>query len=437
MSRIAFLTPLPPQPTGIADYAARLLPALAGQVEVDVFCAHRRPRSIAGVRIRRPTRRGLGELGSYDAVVAQIGNSLAHEWIVDWVRRHPCTVVLHELVLHHLVGAITIGRGKADEYLELLHDEAGDAAVSAAIEALAGFQDPLWERAAERYPMTGVVARHASGIIVHSRYTADMLAAQGFAAPINVVPFPMVTAPRAAERNTDVDGRVTVGVFGFITSNKRLPVVLRALRLIAARVPGVRLLVVGETSSGLDVRQLAAQVGLDGDRVEVHGYSDERTYNALAARVDLGICLRHPTFGETSAAVLDFMARGVPVVVSTGGWYDELPDEAVARVAPDADEVLRLAATIEHLALDHRVRARMGEASFEFVRRDLAPERTADGYVRALLGQAGRPGLESDLERSLARAVACVTGVQGDDTARSAHDVGEAARQLGLLSGPS
>lgn len=437
MSRIAFLTPLPPQPTGIADYAARLLPALAGQVEVDVFCAHRRPRSIAGVRIRRPTRRGLGELGSYDAVVAQIGNSLAHEWIVDWVRRHPCTVVLHELVLHHLVGAITIGRGKADEYLELLHDEAGDAAVNAAIEAIAGFQDPLWERAAERYPMTGVVARHASGIIVHSRYTADMLAAQGFAAPINVVPFPMVTAPRITETRTDVDGRVTVGVFGFITSNKRLPVVLRALRLIAARVPGVRLLVVGETSSGLDVRQLAAQVGLDGDRVEVHGYSDERTYNALAAGVDLGICLRHPTFGETSAAVLDFMARGIPVVVSTGGWYDELPDEAVARVAPDADEVLRLAATIEHLALDRRVRARMGEASFEFVRRDLAPERTADAYVRALLGQAGRPGLESDLERSLARAVACVTGVQGDDTARSAHDVGEAARQLGLLSGPS
>ena len=263
---------------------------------------------------------------------------------------------------------------------------------------------------------------------------AGVLASRDFGVPIDVVPFPVLTVPRVATAVPAAPGRLTVGVFGFITANKRLPVVLGALRLIAARLPDVRLLIVGGSPAGLDVTTLASDIGVDSDRVEVHGYSDQRRYDELAARVDLGICLRHPTFGETSAATLDFMARGIPVVVSTGGWYDELPDDAVARIAPDADEVLRLAATIEHLALDTRRRAAMGEASLEYVRTELAPVRTADAYIRAVLGESGRPALEATLERSLAQSIAAVAEVTGAETAPLSAAVATAAGQLGLLS---
>ena len=434
MSRIAFLTPLPPQHNGIADYSARVLTALARRVEVDVYCAHRPVEPIPGVRIRRPTRRGFRRLSSYDAVVAQVGNSVAHDWIVEWIRRYPSTVVVHELVLHHLVGAMTLGRGKPAEYLRLLRDEAGDTAAKRGIRALSGLEDPLWETAADLYPLTGVAARHAKGLIVHSRFMAEAITDRNFGASIDVVPFPVLPVPRVAAKASGARGQLTVGVFGFITSNKRLPVVLRALRLIESRVPEARLLVVGESPSGLDVQELAREIGVKGDRVEVHGYADHDSYDTLVARVDLGICLRHPTFGETSAATLDFMARGIPVVVSTGGWYDELPDDAVVRVAPDADEVLTLAATMEYLALDPRRREAMGQASLEFVVRDLSPERTADAYIRAVLGEAGRRELEDVLALSLAQAVAAAAGVAEVETAPLSAAVGTAGRELNLLS---
>lgn len=436
MSRIAFLSPLPPQPTGIADYSARVLGALAGRVDIDVYCAYRPVDPIPGIRVRRVTGRGLRRLDSYDGVVAQVGNSVAHDWIVDWIRQRPSTVVLHELVLHHLVGAMTLGRGNALEYMQLLRDEAGDDAVRRATRSLAGLEPPLWETQADRYPMTGVVARHASGLIVHSRYMAGVLAAGGIGVPIDVAPFPVTTVPKVTSAVAAAPGHLTLGVFGFITPNKRLSVVLRAMHLIASRVPGVRLLIVGGSPSGLDARELALQIGVDSSRVEVHGYSDQRRYEELAARVDLGISLRHPTFGETSAATLDFMVRGIPVVVSTGGWYDELPDDAVARIAPDADEALRLAATIEHLAMDIPRRTAMGAAAGEYARSELAPSRTADAYIRAVLGEAGRPELEAILARSVAQSIASVTSVSGGPTSPLSQAVGAAARQLGLLSAP-
>ena len=44
----------------------------------------------------------------------------AHGWIVDALKRRPGVVVLHELVLHHLIAGITIGRGEGRGYLDAM-----------------------------------------------------------------------------------------------------------------------------------------------------------------------------------------------------------------------------------------------------------------------------------------------------------------------------
>jgi glycosyltransferase involved in cell wall biosynthesis len=297
---------------------------------------------------------------------------------------------------------------------------------------MSGRAAPLWEAEADRYPLEGFVTSHATSLLVHSHHMAEAVGAYGRTGDIVIIPFPARQLERPKAAAVDRDRPVTLGVFGFITPNKRVPNVLAAFRTIFARVPQLRLLIVGG-SAGVDVTALSARMGFPSSAIRVEEYSVRSRYDELLSEVDIGISLRHPTFGETSAAVIDFMVHGIPVIVSTGGWYDELPSAAVARVAPDRDEVLTLAATIEHLVRDPGRRQAMGEAAFDYTRTALNPSRTAEAYLRALLGPVGRQVTEESLRRSLARSIGEVGTVLDTATEPLARTVGAAAGEIGLL----
>src|ERR671936_522765 len=108
--RVAYYSPLPPERSGVADYSALLLPALERLIDVDVV-RRGRTRPVAG-----------------DVALYHVGNDPdAHAWIVDALRRRPGVVVLHDLVLHHLVAGLTIGRKDGPGYLDAMERDSGVA----------------------------------------------------------------------------------------------------------------------------------------------------------------------------------------------------------------------------------------------------------------------------------------------------------------------
>src|SRR5207244_865978 len=85
--RVAYYSPMPPSRSGVADYSALLLPALAERVEVVIAKPGRFRREPAA-----------------DIALYHVGNDAqAHGWIVEALRRRRGVVVLHDFVLHHLV----------------------------------------------------------------------------------------------------------------------------------------------------------------------------------------------------------------------------------------------------------------------------------------------------------------------------------------------
>src|SRR5262249_39076578 len=105
VSRIAFVSPLPPAPTGIADYAADVLALLAPGHAIDAFHDQaevdtaRLPASVGVHRASALVERHSHQ--AYDAVVYQMGNGPAHDFLYDLIPRRPGLLVLHDLVLHH------------------------------------------------------------------------------------------------------------------------------------------------------------------------------------------------------------------------------------------------------------------------------------------------------------------------------------------------
>src|SRR5580693_6945788 len=80
--RIAYWSPLPPLRSGIADYSAELLPALARELEVELIVPDgwRRGGATPAGLAAHPERAfpGLQAAGRFDAVLYQLGNN--HEY---------------------------------------------------------------------------------------------------------------------------------------------------------------------------------------------------------------------------------------------------------------------------------------------------------------------------------------------------------------------
>src|ERR1700686_1740302 len=232
--KVAMFSPLPPTRTGVAHYASMLLPALRKHLDVIAVSdplSHPPP----------PTPH---------THLYHLGNNPHHAWIYAEAMKTPGVVVLHDLVLHRLIGEMPLARGDVDGYVAALKANHGQAEAAWARGRAAGLHR---ERGNFLMPASVDVANRSRAVIVHNRYAADRLRSFGVTTPIHVVPHPFEPQPSARGRRDEIrakhgfaaDDRV-IGLFGFLTSAKRAEVVLAAFAQAREKDRHLRLLVVGE-----------------------------------------------------------------------------------------------------------------------------------------------------------------------------------------------
>jgi len=386
--RVAYYSPLPPERSGIADYSALLLPALRRRMEVEV------------ARRRRPALRKT------DVALYHVGNNpQAHGWIVDALRRRPGVVVLHDLVLHHLVAGLTLARGNPSGYIAAMERDGGEEARRLAEDVSRGGVPPPWETEPERYPLAGAILDHATGLVVHSRYTERGAREEGYRGRIWRIP--LAAAPVPGVEPARIEGSPVIGSFGHVNPAKRIPQLLRAFSKLRESFPRARLVLAGAIAPGFELDRRIEGLGLE-DAVVSEGYVDDRRLWALMGACDVIVSLRAPTMGETSAAALQALALGKPLVVSDLGWFAELPGEVVRHVPVGGPEIDVLAAVLEELAGEEAARRALGEAAREYVRTDHDLERVAELYLGALEWAVGGEAVSVAVLREIAQAAADV-----------------------------
>jgi glycosyltransferase involved in cell wall biosynthesis len=411
--KVAYYSPEPPERSGIADYSALLLPALAERIDVDV--------------VKRGSRRFPRQA---DVSLYHIGNDPeAHGWIVEALRRRPGIVALHDFVLHHLVAGMTLGRGDGGGYLDAMQREAGPVGRMLAHGVIDELLPPLWEDRAADYPLTGEVLGFATGLIVHSCYVERLARGAGYRERVWRVPHPAWPPPAEIAPVELPTGRTIIGCYGHLTPAKRLPQLLEAFALFRRRVPEALLLLVGSPSTGLELDpvydRLGLRAGQDVLRVE---YVDEARLWSLLAACQVCINLRYPTMGETSGIVVRALSLGRPLVVTDVGWFAELPDEAAVKVPVGEGEVPAIADALELLVRDPDRRARMRDAARALAQGEHRLDRVAEAYVAALEEAAGGSAVRNAVRGEIARA-ARETGLAPNG--RALGEVAERLREVG------
>ncbi|NWG00949.1 MAG: glycosyltransferase [Thermoanaerobaculaceae bacterium] len=347
--KLLWASPLPPIRSGVADYAAEILPALAERADVVVVRppGWEAPPGAAWAR-------GLSFLDSAAATppdrlsLLHLGNNPYHLWIAKRLRQAGGIVVLHDTVLHHLLVEEAATEGaweRFEEELEMAHPGQGGALARGRRWGFWGRLDPFL------FPARRALLAHAQAVIVHSRRAAQVVAADLPATPVRCVPLAVARVLGDGRRAMRARlgaraGELVVVHLGYLTPAKGLATVLEGVAALRSLGVAVRLVVVGEESGFGSLEPTVRSLGLEG-QVVVWGWATQEELADLLAAADVGVVPRYPTAGETSAAALRFLAAGKPILVSGYAQFLELPAEAALRLCPDAAGV---ADFVRHLA---------------------------------------------------------------------------------------
>jgi glycosyltransferase involved in cell wall biosynthesis len=240
---------------------------------------------------------------------------------------------------------------------------------------------PVW--AAFYLVSTGIAVAKADQIVTVSDSSARDIVRLLPRKQVSVV-YPQINSPYHGEERSSESIKSDLGDYfvynGGADPRKNVPMLLRAVALLAARMPTVQLVMLG---TGYDFfQELIENLGISG-RVHLLGYvSESRKSEIISGAVGLVYPSSYEGFGMP---LIEGMAAGIPVITGTGGSLAEIGGNAVIYARPLTDQQLA-AAMLEATTDSTRVRARIAgrEQLAELTRRQ-QKTRLAD-VVAAMLG---------------------------------------------------
>lgn len=386
---LALVTPLPPVRSGIADYAAELLPELARHYEVEII-SDQETLDGAWLQANFPVRSPAWfaeHADKFDRVVYQLGNNAFHAHMFPALRRIAGVVVLHDLFLSSVLHWMEATGQAPDAFRTALYRSHGYHALHRLQEA--GDRAAVWE-----FPCSRPVLDSAAGVIVHSHFVqraADAWYGEGVSAQWHVVPqLRALAEPTDRTRAKEALGlpanAFVVCAFGFVNPLKGIDALLRAWNASSLGLDtACHLCLVGENDPGEYGRDVAALIAQSSaaPRIRITGYVSPEAFATYLSATDVAVQLRTMTRGETSRSVLDCLAYGVPVLANANGPMTDFPP-GVVEMLPDAFTQGELVAALERLRADAGLRGRMAQAGREHLLRRHHPRTVGDAYRDAI-----------------------------------------------------
>ncbi len=379
--RLAYVSPLPPEKSGIADYSAELVPELANYYDVELIVEQ---DLVSDARIERFPQRSAAWLrehaASYDRVLYHFGNSPAHRHMFELIRDVPGVVVLHDFylsnVIEHLENVDYLPQG----FIKALYESHGYTGLAGHLKL--GRHPAVWQ-----YPLNKGVLDNATGIIVHSEYPKQLATewyGEGAADGWRSIPLLRGKPEGAAAPEARAAARTRLGLkpqeyvvcsFGMLGKTKLNEELLDAfLASPLAADPHCSLVFVGENDPSKYGANLTKKIRAAkcSDRIRITGFVEPGTYADYLAGGDCAVQLRGSSRGETSAAVLDCLLYGVPTIVNAHGSTASIDDQLLIKLR-DGFACDELADALRRLRADAELRTALSQRALEFMETQHAP----------------------------------------------------------------
>jgi glycosyltransferase involved in cell wall biosynthesis len=385
--RLAYISPLPPERSGIADTSGEMLPELARYYDIDVIVQQPEPvseRWILANYEQRTVAWFEDNAHRYDRVLYHFGNSAYHTHMFALLERHPGVVALHDFYMSGAMHYISMAGNDPASYARALYRSHG-------YRALAHEREHGREASYYEYPCNRAVLDNAAGIIVHSTHSMEL--AEHWYGPGSAAGWRHVELPRLLPGPVDRAGaRARLGLqdvdflvctFGLIAVTKCPEKIVDAwLESPLNQDAKCHLVFVGENGNNPFGEGLVARMA-GHPRIRITGFASQELYRTYLAAADCAVQLRTRTRGETSGTILDCLSYRIPTIINQHGSAAEMPEHIAVRLADDFSTA-ELALAMTQLRRDPAFARQVGEAGYAYMSTVHHPARVAQQYHAAI-----------------------------------------------------
>lgn len=314
---LAVLAPMPPSPSGVADYTLRCLEDLTQRADVRLFTdspAGPRPPLLA----QEPISARAFTTGTADAVLSVMGNSHFHLKTFRLMMEYGGDCISHDVrMLDFYMHFVGVERTRAVAERELQRPVTDEM-------VKAWRSDP----ALLPVPLLSEMALRAGRFFVHSQLTRDLVTSACGKSAI-ALPFahystfaldrlePSARQAARARLGCPRD-ELLVTTFGYLTPDKALPQLIWACDLLVSWGFKVRLAFCGADAGQVreGLARLTKELGLE-DKVIFHDKPvSKATYEDYLAASDAAVQLRTYQLGSISGAIVDCIGAALPTVAN-------------------------------------------------------------------------------------------------------------------------
>ncbi len=388
--RLAYVSPVAPATTGIADYSAELLPELAKYYQIEII-AEQLETTDPWIKANFPIR----ELAwfeqnakSYQRVLYHFGNSAFHCHMPQLLRNHPGVVVLHDFFLSGLYSHLQYTGISPTAYFEEIYSSYGWLPLIKE-QSLQQHREHVWQ-----YPCSRSVIEQAFSLIVHANYNQQLLE-QHYPdlswQQVNRIPHLRRLADSKKRQTARQElglqeGQLLVCAFGMLGQTKCNRQLIEAWAASGLAKTGQhRLVFVGQVQDDEYCRAIQEdlQEKYAGHQIQITGYASADLFKTYLAAADIAVQLRTLSRGETSGTVLDCLAHGLATIVNANGSMAELDNDALEKM-PDQFSPDELRASLCKLAQESQLRQRLSVAGRALIAKSHAPWQIAQQYHQAI-----------------------------------------------------
>jgi glycosyltransferase involved in cell wall biosynthesis len=387
--RLAYISPIPPQKSGIAEYSAELIPQLTRHYSITIITDFRNGEapieSFGDITVHTPRWLAKNK-HSFDRILYHFGNSTYHQYMFELIKEVPGVVVMHDFFVSGILSFLEMTEQTSVWTQELYNSHGYKAVRERTIKP--DITDVIYS-----YPCNRGVIEDSIGLVIHSEYSEELAKVYYGGMHRNFKTIPHLRGQKllfekkiARERLGFKETHYIVSAFGMIGPTKLNHILIESwLMSKLAQEPNCLLIFVGEISDptyGEKLTKVINKLGMQ-KRVRITGWVDNQGYQSYIAATDLAVQLRTLSRGETSGTVLDCMKYGIPTIVNAHGSMKEIPKEAVYMLQ-DEFRVNDLVKAIDDLWNNSEKSAKLSLNASNHISKHHSPLVCADRYYDAI-----------------------------------------------------
>lgn len=392
--KIAYFSPLSPDPSGISDFSEELISELKNYNDIVLFTRipienHEITKEFVNYRISEFNDKSDNE--NYDIFIYHAGNNVRfHKEIIETFKSHPGILEIHDFSMHHYLAEDTYSVKNYNGYVDVMKYCHGFQGEKIAKQFLLGKIQAPWDN--PMFNMRFTVNKHlidmAKAVIVHSDMAKQMVKA--ISPDKKVICIQLHTDEiiedfegYTMESKNKIgihENTLVFGSFGYATAAKRIIPTLEALSKFKKNNPSLNFIyfIVGKVHIN-GIEKILRKFELT-DHVKITGFVDLEEFKDYMGACDICFNLRFPTQGESSAALHRMLGRGKPVLVTNIGTFEEYPDDIVFKVRYDKNEVNDICSFISKLSLDKKLLHDTGTKAIAYAKKHCDLQKNAKMY---------------------------------------------------------